>query len=94
MNKQLTCCGTDCNTCGCYGNICKGCNESEGKVFHAPKGKACPIYECSVNQKKLHNCSECNELPCSIWNDTRDPLMTDEEFTKSINNRIKVMRGQ
>ena len=40
----LSVCGTDCTKCELHDNVCKGCNEMEGKVFHAPKGKACPIY--------------------------------------------------
>ena len=44
----LTACGTECSTCGFYGNLCKGCNECSGKVFHAESGKPCPIYACCV----------------------------------------------
>ena len=39
----ISCCGTDCSKCGCFGNMCKGCSASLGKVFHAPDGQACPI---------------------------------------------------
>ena len=46
-----------------YGNMC---NECESKVFHAPKGEACAIYECAINQKHLKNCGECEEVPCSM----------------------------
>ena len=34
-NKMISCCGADCSTCYCYGEICKGCNAVCGKVFHA-----------------------------------------------------------
>lgn len=83
----LSCCGTDCTTCGCYGESCKGCNDMCGKVFHAPAGKACPIYECSVQKHKFVNCAECEQIPCSIWHATRDPQLSDAEFEASIAER-------
>lgn len=88
----LSCCGTECSACQCYGNMCKGCNESLGKVFHAPKGQACPIYECSINQKKYKGCGACNSVPCDIWRKTKDPSYSDEEFEKSIEERVSRLR--
>lgn len=89
----ISCCGTDCSSCGFYGNTCQGCNECQGKVFHAPAGKACPIYTCSVKGKKLRNCSQCNELPCAIWRETRDPQMSEEEFEKNVTERVGNLKG-
>lgn len=83
----LSCCGADCSNCDCFGNMCKGCNASLGKVFHAPKGHACPIYECAVNQKGMKNCAECEFAPCEIWRKTKDPAFTEEEFERSIQER-------
>ena len=57
----ISCCGTECSKCSFYGNMCQGCNECQGKVFHAPEGKSCPIYACSVKTKKLRNCGKCEE---------------------------------
>lgn len=84
----FSCCGTQCRECAFYGTMCKGCNESAGKVFHAPEGQACPIYECSVNQKKQKSCSGCQNLPCDIWRNTKDPSMSDEEFENNIRQRV------
>lgn len=92
MIQNISCCGTDCSACGISGSLCEGCNACEGKVFHAPKGKACPIYECAVLEKKLTDCSACTELPCAVWRSTRDPKYTDEEFENSINERIANLR--
>lgn len=86
--EAFSCCGTQCGECAFYGTMCKGCNESAGKVFHAPEGQACPIYECSVNQKKQKNCSGCQNLPCDIWRNTKDPSMSDEEFENNIRQRV------
>lgn len=90
--SSLSCCGTECSECGCYGNMCKGCNESLGKVFHAPKGEACPIYECSINQKKKKGCGDCENVPCKIWRKTKDPSYSDEEFAKNIEERVARLR--
>lgn len=89
---SLSCCGTDCSECGFLGNMCEGCNVSFGKVFHAPKGRACPIYECSVNQKKLKGCGTCSNVPCDIWKNTKDPSLSDEEFEHNIQERVGRLR--
>lgn len=89
----LTCCGTECGDCGFYGKNCQGCNALDGKVFHAPKGRACPIYQCCVRQKKYAACGECEELPCKIWRETRDPQFSDAEFEESIAMRVRNLRG-
>ena len=91
-SNTLSCCGTECKECGCYGNMCNGCNESSGKVFHAPEGKACPIYECSINQKKYKGCGLCKSVPCDIWRKTKDPSFTDDEFEQNINKRLVRLR--
>lgn len=91
-NDTLSCCGTECMKCEFYGAMCKGCNASLGKVFHAPKGQACPIYECSVNQKKLKRCGVCGSVPCEIWRKTKDPSFSEEEFEKSIQERINGLK--
>lgn len=46
LNELISCCGSDCSACYCYGEMCKECNAVCGKVFHAPEGKECPIYYC------------------------------------------------
>ncbi len=89
----ISCCGTECSKCSFYGNMCQGCNECQGKVFHAPEGKACPIYTCSVKTKKLRNCSKCEEVPCKIWRETKDPGFSDEEFEKNIAERVNNLKS-
>lgn len=87
--SSISCCGSDCSQCYCYGNMCKGCNECEGKVFHAPAGQACSIYDCVVNTNKLSHCGKCDKkMPCEIWVKTRDPKFTDEEFEQNIAERM------
>lgn len=88
--SMISVCGTDCSTCGCFGNLCNGCNSCEGKVFHAPEG--CHIYQCIIHEKNLENCGQCKEAPCDIWRATRDPKYSDEEFDKNIAERMQKLR--
>ena len=86
------CCGTECSACSLHGSVCTGCNEACGKVFHAD-GKACPIYACCVNKHRFTNCASCDSVPCGIWQATRDPSMTDEQFRKSIEDRVSALKS-
>ncbi|MDE6204014.1 MAG: hypothetical protein K2G19_11135 [Lachnospiraceae bacterium] len=88
----LSVCGTDCGACYCFGKMCSGCNACEGKVFHAPEGKACPIYSCVRNERGMHDCGKCEEVPCKIWLNTRDPKYTDEEFDANVAMRVQTLK--
>lgn len=92
--RVLSCCGTDCKACECYGNICKGCQESEGKVFHAPEGQACPIYACSASQPNQKGCGGCQKVPCDIWRQTKDPSFSEEAFEQNIRERVNRLKGK
>ena len=93
QNELISCCGSDCGACYCYGKMCKGCNALCGKVFHAPDGKACPIYDCCRVQNGFTSCGECEKLPCDLILETRDPSLSEEEFMETVNDRIKRLRG-
>lgn len=88
----LSCCGTDCGACPLHGGACPGCNEAKGRVFHAPQGKACPIYACAVQTRRRTSCAGCGELPCGIWRETRDPALADEAFAENIQQRIQLLK--
>ena len=88
----LSVCGTDCSACPLRGNLCTGCTEACGKVFHAPEGKPCPIYGCCVNKHHYATCASCSRVPCAVWQATRDPSMTDEQFEQSVNDRVSALR--
>ena len=62
INAMISCCGSDCSTCYCFGNMCRGCNAVCGKVFHMPEGKECPIYYCCKIEKgfKLNMTYSCH----------------------------------
>ena len=89
----LSACGADCSRCSLYGKICVGCNEACGLVFHAPSGKPCPVFACCVNRHHYATCGACDQIPCQIWHETRDPSMTDEQFQSSIEERIAALKG-
>lgn len=72
--------------------LCNGCNLCEGKVFHAPEGGACPIYDCVKNHKGLPDCGQCGEVPCKIWFVTRDPKLSEEEFNENVLMRVQMLR--
>lgn len=90
----ISVCGTDCSACYCFGSMCNGCNACEGKVFHAPEGKACAIYDCVRTNKGLGDCGKCQEVPCKIWLATRDPKYSDAEFEETIRTRIQTLKGE
>lgn len=92
MKENISCCGTDCSSCNLYGNMCIGCNEARGKVFHAPEGKECPIYYCSRVKNGLDSCGECDKLPCEAILGTRDPSLTEEEFLKTVEDRVNRLK--
>lgn len=92
-SAALSCCGTDCAACGCYGSSCQGCNAHKGRVFHAPAGKACPIYACAVEEKGT-GCGHCKEVPCQIWRETKDPALSEEAFAQTIQNRLQNLKKE
>lgn len=92
-NDPISCCGMDCSTCYCFGKMCQGCNALCGKVFHALKGKECQIYHCCRIKNGFFSCGECKDLPCDLILNTKDPNMTDEEFMKTVNERVKRLKG-
>ena len=89
----LTVCGLECAACPLYQGECPGCNACAGKVFHAPQGKACPLYACAANRKHRTGCGGCAELPCQLWEQVRDPALREEEFRASVSDRLKNWEG-
>ena len=82
-------CGILCVSCHFLGKNCPGCGYVEGKPFWTEEYhiEVCPIYNCSVNQKKLEHCGMCAELPCEIFLELKDPNVSDDEFQKSLKDR-------
>lgn len=43
---------------------CKGCRLQDGKHYHL-KAEGCATLDC-VKARKVENCSECGDFPCSL----------------------------
>ena len=90
-------CGAVCDECPYLHNGCEGCRSVDGKVFWAADHTEigiCPMYDCSINKNKFHNCGECGELPCNLFTDMKDPGMSDEEHKESIIKRVNVLKAE
>ena len=88
-------CGVDCEGCP-YQEDCKGsCYACEGKPFYLKDFgvEVCPLYDCAVNQRGYKTCAECEELPCQLYYDWRDPSMTEEAHIQSINERVAGLKA-
>lgn len=89
----ITACGQECNACPLYQGSCPGCNECRGRVFHVPQGKPCPLYACAVNRKHRTGCGGCADIPCPLWEQVRDPSLSEEEFRASVFDRLENWKG-
>lgn len=89
--KNISVCGSKCDECPCYGDLCVGCEAAQGKVFHA-KDLGCAIFNCARLKNGYNSCLECSKIPCDIWKNTRDPKFSDEEFAQNINERITLLK--
>lgn len=87
-------CGVDCDGCT-YSESCGGsCFEIKGKPFYLKEigVDLCPLYDCPVNKKGYKTCAECEDLPCELFHEWRDPSMSDEQHLTSINERVERLR--
>ncbi|MCL2492284.1 MAG: hypothetical protein FWE87_06045 [Coriobacteriia bacterium] len=75
----------------CGGN----CHEVQGKPFYVKDFgvELCPIYDCAVNKKGFDTCAPCEDLPCQIYIDWKDPEMSEDDHLKSISERTKVLKA-
>jgi hypothetical protein len=87
-------CGLYCGGCEYLGKNCRGCGYVEGKPFWAaqlPSG-TCPFHDCCRNQKNLEHCGACQDFPCKMFAELRDPNWSDEEFQESLAKRLASLR--
>lgn len=78
--KEINPCGTYCGKCEDYGVVCDGCRNRNGYPiwYHLyAKEKPCDFYTCTV-AACLHNCSQCQKVPCNKFFEYPDPNMEDE----------------
>ncbi len=92
----LSTCGLVCDECEFYNKTCTGCRNVKGSTFWAKEmmpTKVCPLYDCSVNTRKYKDCGECDELPCKMFREMKDPNSTEEEHQKSLLTRVSRLRA-
>lgn len=72
---------------------CEGCRSEQGCSFGnaLTDNKGCPTKNC-VEEKGIHNCSECDEFPCENLMPVMENASTTPHNTKLYNlNRIKLV---
>ena len=92
---NLAPCGsTYCEKCEAKDSCGGGCRESKGKPFYLSGFgvEVCPIYDCSVNKNGYYSCAECENLPCQLYYDWKDPSNTDEEHIRSVKERTLLLK--
>jgi len=92
---MVSVCGCDCASCAHYkSSQCAGCSAVEGRVWWTQyvSTDICPIYRCVVADKQLKHCGLCPEMPCSIWQELKDPSYSDEQHQVSIQERYARLR--
>ncbi|HPE18781.1 MAG TPA: DUF3795 domain-containing protein, partial [Tenuifilaceae bacterium] len=80
-----------------HGKECPGCYLVEGKTFwalEAMPNKICPIFDCSVNRRLFKNCGECNELPCKVFTELKDPNVSDLDHELSVQKRVLLLKSK
>ncbi|NLW17153.1 MAG: DUF3795 domain-containing protein [Firmicutes bacterium] len=90
---MLARCGLDCSACYAYSQDCSGCNAVDGKPFWTREVgiEQCELYRCSVTKNYAH-CGHCQELPCKMWYDLKDPPLSDEQHQENIQERVRRLR--
>ena len=92
---KISNCGSICGECEYFKTKCVGCYEIKGKTFWTDElpDKICPLFNCSINEKHLNNCGDCNDLPCEMFNELKDPNTSDEEHHKMLAIRVSRLRS-
>ncbi|HOZ30727.1 MAG TPA: DUF3795 domain-containing protein [Bacteroidales bacterium] len=93
---NISACGLICDNCQFFNKECTGCHQTKGKPFWTAfqeNVSVCPLYDCSVNKKNLKDCGGCNELPCKLFYNLKDPNTTEEQHLESIKTRVSVLKS-
>lgn len=92
----LSACGLICDECEFYSKECKGCFAVKGQTFWAiemMQDKTCPLFNCSANIKGYKSCGDCEELPCKMFREMKDPNSSDEEHKLSLIQRVERLKA-
>ena len=88
-DNMAAACGLYCGTCEYLNRQCKGCNTIKGRPFWTAQMEilACPLYDCCIDTKHLEHCGLCDEFPCTLFLEMRDPSLSDAEAEKALQSR-------
>ena len=92
----LSACGLICDECEFYRKECKGCIAISGQTFWAKEtmpNHTCPLFDCAVNENRFKSCGGCDELPCKMFREMKDPNSTEEEHQLSLVQRVGRLKG-
>jgi hypothetical protein len=92
----LSACGLICDECEFYKKECDGCIAVKGQTFWAREmmpDRTCPLFNCSVNVKGFGSCGDCNELPCKLFREMKDPNSTEEQHQLSLVQRVERLKA-
>jgi len=91
----LSACGLICDECEFFAKECSGCFAVSGQTFWAKEmmpNLTCPLFNCSVNEKKYSSCGNCAELPCKLFREMKDPASTEEEHQLTLIQRVERLK--
>ncbi len=92
---DISVCGLICNDCPFYGTDCPGCYNMKGQPFWTKEYTEtgiCPLYECAVDMSGYASCGDCAELPCSMFQNLKDPNISEKEHKEAVEKRVGVLR--
>jgi len=93
--KTISACGLDCSDCEFYEKTCAGCYAVQGATFWAQEmmpDKVCPLFKCAFHDRGYESCGDCDELPCAMFLNMKDPALSDEEHERMIKVRVERLR--
>ena len=87
-------CGFYCEECPHFKDSCQGCKKIAGKPFWIKyyDNQPCPIYTCA-EEKNIAHCGYCEQIPCQIWTDLKDPSYSDTEHLEKIKQRTERLKN-
>ncbi len=93
---EISNCGLICKECGFYQQQCGGCYKVGGKTFWAQElpDKICSLFDCSIKKKQLKNCGDCDDLPCKMFVELKDPNISEEEHKKMMEKRVRKLKAE
>ncbi|CAK7026356.1 GNAT family N-acetyltransferase [Tissierella sp.] len=94
MTKVIGACGCICSECRMFEKECMGCYSIEGKAcwLHEVGLDIYDFYECSVIDRKLRHCGECEEIPCERFWKNKNPKWTEEQHREIVESRVALLK--